>query len=434
MEKKKQNNLQNFKTAYQKKFAPLDLDIIKDLAFHRVFEPFEINFALNFIRETRVKMEQKINPVLQKFSVFSFKIRKKTSQSFTKLKQNLSQSTLLKKNSVLVHNFKKKHSHWEEKAKEVFFIQLDKALSLVFERKFETLIIQKSKSTCNLDLKNIIAIQKLSRTNRMLLLKNMYPFELTLTGKIKKTINQTSNILLGLVVVSNIPFTGATVNLITTFKSVIYLSNRLHLLSSIYGCPIICKEAGFTVATKIVSNIIDYESNPHHTPLHYSIVKDLYQYRSKSSLLEFLKKSTIKDIYISIPLVGSLSLAKITLDEQNITKLTLKLVQNYFDYQYLLQKYEKQILDQELALWEKIYYTQKKCGWVNRMLQKIVNKTKPAKNFAKDIFKSMQKFKKKEQVALENIHQKAIQIYNAWKQNPEKELEKIALEYCKNGI
>lgn len=419
MEKKKQDNSQNFKLAHHEYLEPMDLAIIQNLAFHQVFEPFEVNFALKLIREARVTIENKISPVLQKVSKLAGSVKSKAQQGFWKTKQAFSEMKMFNAKKIdSLDGMKKNYNKWESKIKNLFFTQLDKGISLVFEREFENLIIQKAKHILDIDLENIVAIQRLPRADRIKLLENLYPFELTLTGKIRKSINQTSNILLGLVVASNIPLTGGTVNLITTFKSVIYLSNRLHLLSSIYGYPIICKEAIFLVSTKIISSIIDYESNAKHKPLNPQVIGDLYQYTAKSSLMKLLKKSTIKDLYISVPLVGSLSLAKITLDEQSITKLTLQLVRDYFDYQYLAQKYTQQKINQELKIWYEIYLEQKKSGWIKKILdeasKQIFKQQKKSK--LKEKISNSINFEKKEQLVLQKIHQKAMETYNTKKQ------------------
>jgi hypothetical protein len=430
MAKKKQQNLQNIDT-----FSAGDLERIQELAFHSVFEPFEINLALKVIRETRVKIEEKISPIFQKTSLLKSKVRGITGSIKSIASKN--GSRLLewgeKKNiekPEAFNHLKEHYDHLGEKFKNHFFIQLDKGLSLVFEREFEKLVIKKAKTILGLELENIVAIQRLPRTDKMKLLESMYPFELNFTGKLRKTVNQTSNILLGALVASNIPLTGATVNIITTFKTIIYLSNRLHLLASIYGHPIICKEAMFVVATKIISSIVDYENNAKHKPLNPKVIGELYQYTMNSSLFELLKKSTIKDLYISVPLVGSLSLAKITLDEQSVTKLTLQLVKDYFEYQELKEKYGESKLKQELDIWRRIYFAQKKCGWVDKVIKEAATEKGDSQNLLKKIIKKVKSFEVREQIILQKIHLMAKKIYKLRNNSGEK-LESLVEKICK---
>ena len=423
MEDKEQKNLLNFRD-----FSAEELEIIQQLGFHRVFEPFEVNLAIRLVRTTRVKMEKKISPILDKISNYKQKITTKIPVWNNKIKNHLPKYNKDNENYTL-QELKKNYSVWEEKIKHFFFQQLDKALSIIFERELEYLIINKAKKLFKIEIKNITDIQKLTRKNRILLLENMYPFELTFTGKVKKNINRTSNVLLGLVVASNIPFTGATVNLVTTFKTIIYLSNRLHLLSSIYGYPVISKQAIFFVSTQIVQSIIDYENNKNHQPLDPNTIKDLYRYTNKSKLFELIKHSTIKDFYISIPLVGSLSLVKISLDEDNVTKLTLQLVRDYFDIQELKKKYGEEKLEKEIECWQNIYAMQKKIGWIEKLIYNATEKKEEKKKLQK-ILQKVKDIESGSDKILQIIHKKAKEIYFYRKKNLKINLEEIVRKFC----
>ena len=430
MEKRKQKSLQSFNS-----FSKDDLEIIQNIAYHQVFEPFEISFGLKVVRETRLKIEKKLAPAIEKISPIKkkalvMKEKMKNQVAITKEKIGFWKKSITNSDNKNFSSWKQNYTEWGDKIKKIFFIQLDKGLNLVFERELENLVIKKANQVLDLQLKNIIEIQNLNRSDRKLLLKHLYPFALTFSGKLKKTINQTSNIFLGLVVASNIPFTGASVNLITTFKTIIYLSNRLHLLASIHGKPVICKEAMFFVATKIISSIIDYENNKDHTPLELHQIQYLFEFTPKSSLLELFKKSTIKDLYISVPFVGSLSLAKITLDEQSVTKLTLQLFCDYFDYQYLEKKYTKEKLEEELNTWRTIYKYQKKSGWMQKILKEIT--VKESKNPIKKIFGKLQTLEEKEQKVLEKINQTAKETYSQFEKKPKQNLEEFVSQFYEN--
>ena len=156
----------------------------------------------------------------------------------------------------------------------------------------------------------------------------------------------------------------------------------------------------FAVSARIVSSISDFENNPDHKPLSPQSLANLYQHTNQSKLYQLLKAATIKDLYISIPFVGSLSLAKISIDEQSITKLTLQLFRNYFSYQELEKKITTAILKKEIEFWQCIYTHQRK----NNLLQKITvkklkkkrgNLTTPLSTLAKAIFRLTQKFSSK---------------------------------------
>ena len=276
---------------------------------------------------------------------------------------NLQQT--LKVNSKILFSmmlFKKKYVKLEESLKNTIFasltkknslnFQTEKALSKIFERNIEEQIFQKSEKILNRSFERIEQLQNLQAEQRELLLEKLYPYDFALSGKIKSFINRTLNISLGLVVATNIPFTGMLVNAITTVKTTIYLANRVHLLSILYGRPVICKEALFAVSARIVSSISDFENNPDHKPLSPQSLANLYQHTNQSKLYQLLKAATIKDLYISIPFVGSLSLAKISIDEQSITKLTLQLFRNYFSYQELEKKITTAILKKEIEFWQ----------------------------------------------------------------------------------
>ena len=331
-----------------------NLQQIQEIAFYSVFEPFEINETQKILQSARQKIETSI---IQPASKKIYPYKKK----FTKFKDYFSQQTEKVKSKILLNDaFQKKYAKLEENLKNTIAIQTDETLSKIFERNLEEQIFQKSEKILTRPFKRIEQLRNLQSEQRELLLENLYPYDFALSGKIKSFINRTLNISLGLVVATNIPFTGMLVNTITTLKTTIYLTNRVHLLSTIYGCPIICKEALFEVSAKIVGSISDFENNPKHKPLSSQTLANLYQHTNKSKLYQLLKAATIKDFYISIPFVGSLSLAKISIDEQSITKLTLQLFRNYFVHQELKKKIPEENLKPAIEFWQIIYTIQKK--------------------------------------------------------------------------
>ena len=272
-------------------------------------------------------------------------------------------------------------------------------------------------------------MQQLKTEKRELLLQKMYPYDFALSGKIKSFINRTLNISLGLVVATNIPFTGMLVNAITTVKTTIYLANRVQLLSILYGFPVICKEALFSVSAQIVSSINDFENNPTHKPLSPQTLANLYQHTNKSKLYQLLKAATIKDFYISIPFVGSLSLAKISIDEQSITKLTLQLFRNYFAHQELEKKITSATLKKEIEFWQCIYTYQKK----NHLLQKILTEQKEKKtknNSLKKIWEGMWDLNPQEKKVYFKMQQTATEIAEQfYNQNKIKSIAEFSNSY-----
>ena len=310
-----------------------------------------------------------------------------------------------------------------------FAIQTEKALSKIFERNIEEQIFQKSEKILNRSFERIEQLQNLQAEQRELLLEKLYPYDFALSGKIKSFINRTLNISLGLVVATNIPFTGMLVNAITTVKTTIYLANRVHLLSILYGRPVICKEALFAVSARIVSSISDFENNPDHKPLSPQSLANLYQHTNQSKLYQLLKAATIKDLYISIPFVGSLSLAKISIDEQSITKLTLQLFRNYFSYQELEKKITTAILKKEIEFWQCIYTHQRK----NNLLQKILDELEEGQtknNSLKKIWKGIWNLNPQEKQVYFKMQQQATEIAEQfYTQEKFKSIEKFTASY-----
>lgn len=393
MGKKELKKLQNF-NFQNTQFSKDQLKLIQKIAFSAVYSPFEINEALKLIQKTRAKLETSIvQPISEKITPYKKKIFKFKDKLFVKIKNSLSKFDNKEKPPYYI-DIKDKYSVIMEKIKEYIAVQTDKAISLIFEKKAEALVIKKAQTMLDIKITKIYQIQRLNLSQRQQLLDSLYPFDINLTGKIRKYLNYSFNISLGLVVASNIPFTGATVNLLTTIKTVIYLSNRIQLLSAIYGYPVICKESLFEVATKIVASIIDYENNPKHQPLEPAVIGILYNYQKDSKLYDLLKKSTIKDLYISIPLVGSLSLAKISIDEESITQLTLHLFQNYYSLELLKKNFSEKIINQEIKKWRDIYQVLKKSDFIKNK-QKVFIKDIPNKKklFDKKILKFIKKIK-----------------------------------------
>ena len=328
VENKKPKNSPNFET-------PEIQQQIHEIAFYNVFDAFEINEAIKILQTARQKIETSIIlPASKKIEPY-----KKNLFQFKDYLSSKIGAIQFKKDPDSF--FQKKYKKLEEKLKNTIAIQTDKALTKIFEKNLEKKILQKSEKILQKPIRRIEQLQRLKIKERELLLEKMYPFDFALSGKIKKSINQALNLALGLVVATNIPFTGMLVNAITTLKTTIYLANRVHLLSILYGRPAICKEALFAVSAQIVNSINDFENNPKHKPLNPQTLVTLYQHTNQSKLYQLLKAATIKDLYISIPFVGSLSLAKISIDEQSITKLNLQLFRNYFNYQEIKKKYLK---------------------------------------------------------------------------------------------
>ena len=414
MANNKQKKLQNSKiTINDEQFKA-----IQQISFYTVFDPFEISEGLKLVRKARVGLENSvIQPVSKKITPYKKPIINFKDSLLTKIKN----TSLIKlknptKQPEAYNNLKVKYHKIEQKFKDQLAIQTDRALNFIFEKNLEKIVIQKSQTILKKNLSKIEQIQFLNQQDRELLLNSLYPFEIALNGKIKKSINSTFNIALGVLVATNIPFTGASVNLITTIKTVIYLSNRIQLLSAIYGYPVICKEALFTVATKIVASVIDYESNPKHQPLSPKIIAELYQFKSQSTLYELLKKATIKDLYISIPLVGSLSLAKITLDEQSITKLTLQLFKNYFALEKLKKELPTETLNKELSQWKQIYQIQKTNNSLKKFAQNSSdNEDNQKKYLLQKVWFKVKNLEKREAVVLDKMHEEANEIYKQFK-------------------
>ena len=218
------------------------------------------------------------------------------------------------------------------------------------------------------------------------------------------------------------------VNAITTVKTTIYLANRVQLLFSLWF-PCICKEALFSVSAQIVSSINDFENNPTHKPLSPQTLANLYQHTNKSKLYQLLKAATIKDFYISIPFVGSLSLAKISIDEQSITKLTLQLFRNYFAHQELEKKITSATLKKEIEFWQCIYTYQKK----NHLLQKILTEQKEKKtknNSLKKIWEGMWDLNPQEKEVYFKMQQTATEIAEQfYNQNKIKSIAEFSNSY-----
>ncbi len=401
VENKKPKNSPNFET-------PEIQQQIHEIAFYNVFDAFEINEAIKILQTARQKIETSIIlPASKKIEPY-----KKNLFQFKDYLSSKIGAIQFKKDPDSF--FQKKYKKLEEKLKNTIAIQTDKALTKIFEKNLEKKILQKSEKILQKPIRRIEQLQRLKIKERELLLEKMYPFDFALSGKIKKSINQALNLALGLVVATNIPFTGMLVNAITTLKTTIYLANRVHLLSILYGRPAICKEALFAVSAQIVNSINDFENNPKHKPLNPQTLVTLYQHTNQSKLYQLLKAATIKDLYISIPFVGSLSLAKISIDEQSITKLNLQLFRNYFNYQEIKKKIPEKKLQQEIKFWQCIYANQKKKKIVQKILSELDNKkgwnSASKKVLAKKILSSIWNLNPQEKKVYLQMQQQATEI------------------------
>lgn len=376
---------------FDEKMIPTGSDAllrVQQYAKNRVIEPFEGQTGF----ETLQRANRTISHGTEKVKELGRRIQtsKLTSTSIDKLDQ-------LWKSAKLFNNFEKmteifktggseKYKEFEEKFKESIYAFLKKGLELTLKEDYEPWIVKNSAPLLNRPIYSFREIQQLEDSEREILINALYPYSSHRYKGLLASFDKTFNVLLGVVVASNLPGTGVIVSLITMAKTIVRLSNRINSMSVLYGYPVINLNQLYKVCSLLLTSIADWEENDQHVPLDPSVLSELYSETNddiEEELTKLLEVVGTKEMYIAIPGVGMLSLSKINLDDYKIDLMVQNLVSDYF---FLNNSGSLTDFDSITADYIQIYQVFKKQDLLNKLRQRMdlgVTKTKKERFFTK---------------------------------------------------
>lgn len=194
------------------------------------------------------------------------------------------------------------------------------------------------------------AMRELEPEEREALIAALYPYDLPGFAPFMKAVDLTVNLGLGAVVATNLPGTGSLVHLINMIKTIFKIAHRLHMMSTVHGAAIRDPNALFVVSAKILQSLQSWEGAGEHRPLDPQILAELYAEPAaapvsgksdddSSGLPALLGASLKKDLYISVPGVGTVGIGKIGLDDARLDYYIRAFVGAYFENLSLGRKY-----------------------------------------------------------------------------------------------
>lgn len=188
------------------------------------------------------------------------------------------------------------------------------------------------------------AMRNLSQGEREQLITELYPYNLPGFAPYMKALDMTVNLGLGAVVATNIPGTGALVSLINMIKTIFKIAHRLHMMSTIHGYAIRDGNSLFVVSAKILQSLQGWEASQEHRPLDTNVLDDLYagdedEDASEQGFPALLNASLKKDLYISVPGVGTVGIGKIGLDDARLDYYVRAFVSGYFERRRLIEEF-----------------------------------------------------------------------------------------------
>ena len=352
-----------------KNLSEEDIYILAELAKSTVFEPFENIYTVKTLKKTSQYLKQYGNLVYKKTKDYSNILSKKI------IKKN----TLNRPNSFLKNKKIQSIPAAYTKTQEFVSNQLRKiiykALTYFLNKNLEKWII-KNTTLLIKPVNSLEEIQRLTFQERQILLDRLYPFEKNNAHIFLNKVRIFSNYAVGVMVASNIPFTGLVGSSIEFVKTLYLILGRLRCLCVIYGYKIANKDTFFYVASKIIQSIHSFEYDEDHQPLDCSIIDTLFENTSHKSIDDLMTYIALKEAYISIPGIGMISLAKINLDDENINIYLLNLFKNYAHKKALIEKYGEEIFQREFLIMRKITLAHQKFQFINTLEDNLCIKEK----------------------------------------------------------
>lgn len=365
---------------------------IQQYSKNRVFEPFEGQTGF----ETLQKANRTISQGSEKLKELGKRIQssKITTSSIDKLDQLFKSAKLFNNIEKMTELFKSgssdKINEFEEKFKESIYAFLKKGLELTLKDDYEPWVTQNASKLLKRRIYSLEDIQKLENDEREVLISELYPYSSHRYKGLISSFDKTFNVLLGIIVASNLPGTGVIVSLITMAKTIVRLSNRINSMSVLYGHPVRNLNQLYKVCSLLLSSIEDWEQNEQHVPLEPGILSNLYSEINndiEAELTELLEVVSTKEMYIAIPGVGMLSLSKINLDDYKIDLMVQNLVSDYFfkEANESLNAFEPAV-----SAYIGIYRAFKEAKFLTKLRQKLdASESKSKKEFLLSRLKSL---------------------------------------------
>ncbi|MEQ9363073.1 MAG: hypothetical protein RIF32_02450, partial [Leptospirales bacterium] len=201
------------------------------------------------------------------------------------------------------------------------------------------------------------AMRDLTPEDRERLIEELYPYDLPGFAPYMKAVDLTVNVGLGAVVATNLPGTGSLVHLINMIKTIIKIAHRLHMMSTVHGAAIRDPNALFVVSAKILKSLQSWEASPDHHPLGPEALEELYASAGDDArgLPALLGASLKKDLYISVPGVGTVGVGKISLDDARLDYYVRAIVSSRFARRDLVEVYGEHRVSGRVAEFAAIY-------------------------------------------------------------------------------
>ncbi|MCR9141132.1 MAG: hypothetical protein NXI24_02690 [bacterium] len=202
------------------------------------------------------------------------------------------------------------------------------------------------------------AMRELSPEEREQLVDELYPYDLPGFAPYMKAVDLTVNVGLGAVVATNLPGTGSLVHLINMIKTIFKIAHRLHMMSTIHGAAIRDPNALFVVSAKILQSLQGWEAAADHRPLDSAVLDELYAAAGDDearALPALLGASLKKDLYISVPGVGTVGVGKISLDDARLDHYIRAFVNSHFDRRRLDASYGPERVAGRIAEFAAVY-------------------------------------------------------------------------------
>ncbi|MBU2512628.1 hypothetical protein KJ966_14930 [bacterium] len=377
-------------TQLTKTITQLDRNILRQIARDQVIEPFEGRKSLETMQKTRSGMEKGIikiksvgkqtGEVIRDSRLYGFsksKLSQFSKKTGEKVQSKLIRDLIQKLNDAtddLQKSAKNRYRNIEEKARKITITYVKKGLEYLLYEDTEAWILKRANSVLDRqDLNSIEQIRNLSPVERTQLTDILYPHDSPNLKNLIKSFETTVNISLGAIVASNIPGTGIAVSIINMGKTLVKLGHRINIMSAIYGYQISSPQALFKVSASVLKSLDDWDNNPDHTPLDFSLLDELYNKNpdeDESSFYDLMNAVVRKEAYIAIPGVGMISLGKINLDDLKIDIVVKHLVQNYFNYHLYLQNHSELEVHRIIEDFKIIYLELFKIGY-HKQIRKL---------------------------------------------------------------
>ncbi len=397
-----------------------ELESLQRFAKNRVIEPFEGHSAI----ETIQKADRTLSKSLEKVKQFGQKAGNTKIPGIPsgKIRQILKSSQVLDRFGRITQDFSKltksKLKEMEEWVRERVFEFIKSGIELSKSIDYEKWVVDKAALTLNKEIHNLHDIRKLSPGERSLLIETLYPHKSNRYKRLIDSFDKTFNIVLGLIVASNIPGTGILVSLINIARTIIRISNAINSISAIHGYKVINFPHLFKVSAALIQTLDDWDNNADHIPLSPDILEKLYSESDEEfehDLIKLLEAAGSKELYIAIPGVGMLSLGKINLDNYKLDALVLNLVRDYFLAKQVIdseygERYSRIIEDFKL-----IYTSIKEQGILKEIKKRIEDEDRPETRKEKigKLFKSMWDNNTKFEALSRELNKEVARIFRA---------------------